>query len=179
MATRRSKKTTEFESLPIQVPLSIDTFAAIVDAGRVMEDSIKYIDDPLMRSETIFISHSILEQGQMGLKDIEIARDPKRQSEKSTSRALVPLPFFMAIAFGVRLFTNYLTTSLPKMPEEKKTASLKTLNDSLTEFEKAKLEGIKDQDKIARMMQQLIEQIGENPDDLSPLDIDEKKNSIN
>ena len=85
----------------------------------------------------------------------------------------------MAIAFGVRLFTNYLTTSLPKMPEEKKTASLKTLNDSLTEFEKAKLEGIKDQDKIARMMQQLIEQIGENPDDLSPLDIDEKKNSIN
>ncbi|WP_300923378.1 hypothetical protein, partial [Turicimonas muris] len=77
MATRRSKKTTEFESLPIQVPLSIDTFAAIVDAGRVMEDSIKYIDDPLMRSETIFISHSILEQGQMGLKDIEIARDPK------------------------------------------------------------------------------------------------------
>ena len=69
----------------------------------------------------------------------------------------------MAIAFGVRLFTNYLTTSLPKMPEEKKTASLKTLNDSLTEFEKAKLEGIKDQDKIARMMQQLIEQIGENP----------------
>ena len=28
-------------------------------------------------------------------------------------------------------------------------------------------------------MQQLIEQIGENPDDLSPLDIDEKKNSIN
>ena len=55
MATRRSKKTTEFESLPIQVPLSIDTFAAIVDAGRVMVDSINYIDDPLMRSETIFI----------------------------------------------------------------------------------------------------------------------------
>ena len=57
MATRRSKKTTEFESLPIQVPLSIDTFAANVDAGRVMEDSIKYIYDPIMRSETILISH--------------------------------------------------------------------------------------------------------------------------
>ncbi len=95
MATRRSKKTTEFESLPIQVPLSIDTFAAIVDAGRVMEDSIKYILMILscVSGNNLHLSHSILEQGQMGLKDIEIARDPKRQSEKSTSRALVPLPF--------------------------------------------------------------------------------------
>ena len=179
MATRRSKKTKEFESLPPQVPLSIDTFAAIVDAGKVMEESVKYIDDPLLRSETIFISHSILEHAQMGLKDIEIARDPQRQKEKSTSRALVPLPFFMAIAFGVRLFTNYLATSMSKMPEEKKAAALKTMNDALAEFEKAKLEGIKDQDKIARMMQQLLEQIEENPEDLSPLEINEKKNSIN
>lgn len=46
MATRRSKKTKEFESLPTQVPLSIDTFAAIVDAGKVMEESVKYLDDP-------------------------------------------------------------------------------------------------------------------------------------
>lgn len=53
------------------------------------------------------------------------------------------------------------------------------MNDALAEFEKAKLEGIKDQDKIARMMQQLLEQIEENPEDLSPLEIDEKKNSIN
>ena len=85
----------------------------------------------------------------------------------------------MAIAFGVRLFTSYVASSMPNMPEEKKTAALKTMNDALAEFEKAKLEGIKDQDKIARMMQQLLEQIEENPEDLSPLELNEKKNSIN
>lgn len=176
MATRRTQKIKDFTSLPPQVPLSIDTFAAIVDAGRIMSDSTKYIDDPLMRTEVVFISNAILEHGKCGLKDIEIARDPKRKSEKSTSRALVPLPFFMAISIGVRLFVTYMETRMPTMPEEEKKSALNTLRNSLQAFEDAKLEGLKDQDRIAQVMKHLIEHLEDNIEDIES---NSNKNSIN
>lgn len=169
MATRRNKKVKEPETLPPQVPLSIDTFAAIVDAGRGMSNCVKYIKDPAMQMETAFIGNAILEHGQMGMKDIEIARDPERISEKSKSRALVPLPFFMAMSFGFRLFKNYLETHDLEMPEKEKTSAISLMTNALNEFEKARLEGIQDHTKIEEMMKQLMDQLQEAGEDIPPI----------